>query len=438
LIIPPLQTEGSKIKDSRGNPVALRGFDFIELAYEVDKLRGGATLEKRAKQFKNIGANLIRIEVNYDHWNANLNTNDDDKGNRDFIMEATEVFRRWGICVLLDFHSGKPAIFYTSPTAWADWLVENLVTPFLDNPYVVGVNIMNEPPYGQFGGVNLGGGVTSGYWEAAKIVCARVHAVNPNLLMIVHANMENERGFCPILENDPIPTPNVVYNWHFYYSYCPAFNTYHPWGSLDPDPTYEDCKLRGQPYYQSYAAGNLAQARQELEQVTYEKFLWVPNELNLPIMIDEFGFNGDELPHFSRRKCPNGHWEGQVRDTLDELGNPKKPPWTGTVYCPIDGAAIPQPAPYGEPGWPQCFEDYLSILNEHGVSWTYFGWWPKTYGGYGMVEHDMKTLSKVGRVLSNYIPTPISPIEMLIRAALSAASGIGLIFLCARAPSETT
>lgn len=419
-----LHTDGRYIKDVSGRVIQLRGCDFLEPAYMTDKLRHDHTLEQRAQRMVELGVNLVRLEVDYEKWNANLDTNGDGVGNRDFTMQAVEAMTNRGLRVIPGLHGSKPSLFYTDSVAWANWIAENLVEPFLDNSRVVGVYIMNEPPYAQFGGDDLGGGVTSGYWEAVKHVCARVHEVNPNLLVIAHGDMLHGRGFSPVLETDPIPTPNIVYTWHYYYSYCPAFNPYYPWGSLDPDPTYEDCKERGQPYYQYYGNGDYVLGRGSLEQVTYNKFIRFSTELNIPIILDEFGFNGDEMPYFSRRKCPNGDWEGKVNEAHDEFGSLKGPPFTGTVYCPVDGAAIPQPAPYAEPGFSQCFKDYLDILNSYGISWSYFAWWVKSYGGYGLVEDDMTTLSSVGVVWKDYLLAPEPPSSPLTRIILPAIGAI--------------
>jgi len=412
-----MYTDGKYIKNELGQKVFLRGCAFIEPAYYVDRLNGPGTLASRAERLKELGVNFIRLEINIDNWNANTDTNGDGIGNRDFTIQAIQELTSRGIYVMPGLMGGSfRSQFPYDTQAWINWLLNNIVIPFKDNPGVCGVYIFNEPAYSAWGGTNY-----SGYWNAVKQVCQAIYEANPNLLVIVHAN--TQEGFYPPFVTDPIPTPNVVYTWHYYYSYGPAFNPYLGWMSGVLDPNYQDLVNRGQPFYQSYYLGNYAKARQEFEQWLYNGYLWVSEELNLPVINDEYGWTGDEEPYFSFRACKkclaanNGvvqrdvtFWN--VAQTLDAPGGNGvgEGPYPDVTYCPRCGEPLPRPHEHLEPGWPQCMKDFHAILNKYETHWTYYAWWPKTYGGYGLtIEGDMSNLSEPGKVWAPYL-TPLAPI----------------------------
>jgi hypothetical protein len=175
------------------------------------------------------------------------------------------------------------------------------------------------------------------------------------------------------------------------------------------------------PYYQSYYYGNYTKAKQEFEQWLYDRFMWVPTELNLPIVNDEFGFSADMEAYFSYRACTkclaanNGvPQEGVtfffVSQTLDAPGGSgaRGPPYPAVTYCPICGEPLPKPREHVEPGWPQCMRDLIEIMDKYQCNWNYFAWWIKDAANYGTCLSDMTTLSETGKVLAPYL-TPSAP-----------------------------
>lgn len=410
-----LHTDGKYIKNEDEEIVTLRGCAFIEAAYRSDNLLVG-TLAERAERFKELGVNYVRLEIDKEAWDENRDTNGDGIGNRDFTMQAIHEFTSRGIYVIPGLHSGTPDYFYTNTQAWANWLIDNLVTPNLINPGVAGIYIWNEPRYGRWGGTDLGGGVTSGYWNAVKQVCQAIYNVNPNLLMVVHADMYNAAGFSPILRTDPISTPNVVYTWHYYYVYAPMFDPYMGWMTGILDPTYQYLADKGMPFYQSYYLGNYAKARQEFEQFLYDRFMWVPTELNLSIVNDEFAFSGNGEHFSSYRACTvcleanggvpqNGVTFWIVAHTLASPGGANATaPYPSITYCPICGAPIPRPREEFEPGWPQVMHDFLQILNKYNSNWSYYAWWGAKYDiGYGLCMSDGYSLTERGEIWKDYL-----------------------------------
>jgi len=84
------------------------------------------------------------------------------------------------------------------------------------------------------------------------------------------------------------------------------------------------------------------------------------------------------------------------------------------------------------PNWNVQIEDLHNLLRDYGLGFTQHVWYPnpsESYG-FGMIMEDFLTLNLIGEIWSKYIvPMPTSPIELLIRAALSAASGVGFILI---------
>ena len=410
-----LHTDGKYIRDESGKIVSLRGCAFIEAAYRADNLVVG-TLAERAERFKELGVNYVRLEIDQAYWDENRDTNGDGVGNRDFTMQAIREFTSRGIYVIPGLHGSISPSFYTDTQAWIDWLINNLVKPNLGNPGVAGIYIWNEPRYEGFGGIDLGG-VTSGYWDAVKEACRQIHDVNPNLLLVVHADMYSHGGFCPVLRTDPIPTPNVVYTWHYYYQYASVFDPYLGWMSGVLDPDWQELVNRGQPFYQSYHFGDYAKARQEFEQWLYDKFMWVPTELNLTIVNDEFSFGANTEHYASLRACiacleanggvpQSGVTFWMIVDTTISPGGAKVGDVHGggsfpnLTYCPICGEPLPRPREDFEPGWPQCMHDFLQILNKYDCNWSYYCW--KGDGG-GLCKTDGTELSAQGEIWKDYL-----------------------------------
>ena len=407
-----LHTDGKYIKDELGNIVLLRGVCLYEVPSYVDHLKYDKPISQQVKRLKELGVNYIRLPINKADWDSNRDTNGDGIGARDFNYQVIDAFTEAGIYVFAGLMYGvsesEEEFWAANPQIMVDWYVDNILNRYQDNPGVH-LFIWNEPNYGQWGGSDLGGGVTSGYWNAMKHVCQAIYNINPNVLMVVHADMWNDEGFCPVLKTDPIPTPNVIYTWHYYYCYAPQYNPYLGWMSGVLDPDYQELVNRGMPFYQSYYYGNYAKAKQEFEQWLYDRFLWVPTELNLPIVNDEFGFTADIESYFSMRACPECGWYGQVVETLDSPnGNPVKEqnPYPDVTYCPQCGGALPKPREHVEPGWPQCMKDLIEIMEKYYCNWNYFAWWTKDGANYGACLDDMTTLSEAGEVIQQHLSTP--------------------------------
>lgn len=400
-----LHTDGKYIKDELGNVVLLRGVCLYEVPSYVDHLKYNKPITAYVARLKELGINYVRLPVNKPDWDVNNDTNGDGIGARDFNYQVIDAFTKAGIYVFVGLmygvSSSEEQSWAANPQIVIDWYINNIINRYQNNK---GVNIYvwNEPHYGVWGGSNLGGGITSGYWNAMKAICQALHEANPNLLIIVHADTWTSAGFSRVLQTDPIPTPNVIYTWHYYYCYAPTYNPYLGWMTGVSDPDYQELVNRGMPFYQSYYYGNYTQARQEFEKWLYDNYLWVPTELNLTIVNDEFGFTGDEEPYFSYRACKECGWYGHVTDTLDAPdGNHVQQPYPNVTYCPICGAALPRPREHVEPGWPQCMRDLIEIMEKYYCSWNYFAWWTKTYAGYGLTLDDMTTLSQTGLVLKD-------------------------------------
>ena len=404
-----LHTDGKYIKDADGNIVHLYGATIIEPAYIGDHLRYNQPISQRIATLKSMGINFVRLIIDRAKWDANVDTNGDGIGNRNFTIQVGQALSDAGIMFVTGI-MGAPSEPWPQDQ-WASYVINNMIMPFEHMSGFVGVFILNEPHTEQWGGINYDS-VSSVYWDSAKYVCAQIHAHNPNILIIVHANGWSKWGFSNILKTDPIPTPNVCYTFHYYFGYAPQMNPYLGWMSGGPkgvlDSNYEELVNRGMPFYKSYYQGNYTLAKQQLEQYFLTNYFWAATDYNLPIVNDEWGFSADEEGYFSWRECPTDGctWiRGRVADTLlSPRGTPAGVgPYPAVTYCPQDGTALPKPHDHVEPGWPQCFLDQVDIFNKYMNLWANFAFWPKTYSGYGIVQDDMTTLAPQGVALKEAI-----------------------------------
>ena len=200
-----------------------------------------------------------------------------------------------------------------------------------------------------------------------------INAVNSNLLILVNSGLPNRKGIDTHWVDNPVSVPNVVYYFHDYFWQHFYYNT----------PIIDDFALK-------YNEGDFETAKILMEEQYYNRFFKYAVENDMCIVHDEFGFNGGLNP------ANKGY------------GN--------------------------EPGWSQCQIDYMDMLEKYEIPWNQYSWWVKTEQNYGLAEEsDYYTLSPVGEIWARYLLAPISPLSMLIRAALSAATGVGLIWLSLRA-----
>ena len=195
-----------------------------------------------------------------------------------------------------------------------------------------GIYIQNEARIALMGGFDV-------WYNWARLAADAINEANPNVLILLDADRANRRGMDPYWVSNPITVPNAVYVFHDYF-------WRHYYNNEDE-------------FALSYAAGDYELAKQQMEETFYDRFFKYAVEYDMPIILEEFGFNGGLNP-------------------------------AGTGYG-------------NEPGWPQCQIDYMDLLAKYKIPWCQYNWGVKTDENYGLAEGDFYTLSPVGEIWQPYL-----------------------------------
>lgn len=194
----PLHVEGKYVKNDLGNIVRLRGVCLYEIPSYVDHIKYDQPIATRVQVLKNLGVNCVRLPIHKVNWDTNKDTNGDGVGCRDFNYQVIDAFTAAGIYVFVGLHYGvgdtDEQNWAANPQILTNWYINNIINRYKTNPGVH-IYIWNEPHYEFWGGSDLGGGVSSGYWNAMKSVCIALHNEKPDALFVVHADMANQGGF---------------------------------------------------------------------------------------------------------------------------------------------------------------------------------------------------------------------------------------------------
>lgn len=261
LVVPPLRTEGSAIKDSRGAAVRLvsvswYGFDQGEFVV------GGldhAPLKDLARQIRAMGFNSVRLPWANQTVESNpvvpdyaLSANPEFRGKHALeIMDAViNALAAEHLLVILDNHVSRAdwccndkdgnGIWYSHDYPEQQWIKDwkTLIRRYKSQPYVVGADLRNEPR----SGAKWGGNDPAVDWHAAAERGGNaVLTENPNLLVIVEGpnyslNLE-DFGQLPVR----LPVAHrLVYSPHNYGWSQPTPQSYeefksyldHKWGYL--------------------------------------------------------------------------------------------------------------------------------------------------------------------------------------------------------------
>ena len=149
-----------------------------------------------------------------------------------------------------------------NPTNWLNYL-SDLANRYINNPGMCGIYVFNE--------ITLSGvtqdRIRNYHYQAAQML----HAINPNLLIVIDANPIGGWGIDSWWITHQLP--QVVYSWHQY-----------PW---------QDYYYAHSQFATEYANGNYATAKQLWEQVLYDRYFKYSQEHNMCLMCEEFGFNDD-------------------------------------------------------------------------------------------------------------------------------------------------
>jgi hypothetical protein len=283
-----------------------------------------------ATRMAELNVSVVRLCIRYEKWIDPTNGTSG-RTYKEWIDDYVRELTSRGIYCWIT-NMGNEFLTYApdNPTPWLNFLTE-IANRYKDNPGMCGISIWNEVPLSEIG--------YSTWYTWANLAAEAIHDANPNLLILVRAYLPNRQGMDPYWVDNPIQVPNVVYYYHTYYW------QYYYYGHED--------------FAESYDAGNYTLAKQQMEQTFYDRFFKYAVEHDMPIMCEEFGFNGGLNP------ADKGY------------GN--------------------------EPGWPQCQIDFMDLHEKYQIPWNQYSWWIKNDQNYGLAKDDYYTLSSVGEIWQQYL-----------------------------------
>ncbi|MEM8546392.1 MAG: glycoside hydrolase family 5 protein, partial [Cyanobacteria bacterium P01_H01_bin.119] len=205
----PLSTQGSRIVDSQGQTVLLRGANWFGMETETHTPHGlwARDYKEMLQQIRALGYNTIRLPFsvqalrsqNISGVDFNNGSNRDLQGKTplevmDLVIQEAE---RQGLWILLDSHRLNdyriPQLWYGDGFTEADWIGtwELLARRYRNQANVIGADLKNEP----HGSASWGTGDLSTDWRlAAERAGNAIQAINPDWLIVVEGVQNNVPG----------------------------------------------------------------------------------------------------------------------------------------------------------------------------------------------------------------------------------------------------
>ncbi len=205
----PLSTKGSKIVDSTGRPVLLRGVNWFGIESELHAPHGlwKRDYKEMLAQIKNLGYNVIRLPYGVQSLRASnvsgidfsIGSNQELQGKSPLeVMDAiVQEAGRQGLLILLDSHHLNdqriPELWYGDGFTEADWIDtwKMLATRYRNQANIIGADLKNEP----HGKASWGTNDRATDWRLAAERCGNaIQAINPNWLIVVEGVENNVPG----------------------------------------------------------------------------------------------------------------------------------------------------------------------------------------------------------------------------------------------------
>lgn len=294
--LPWLHTEGRYIKDQYGREVVLHGVNLdIRDIDNVTIFRwrfGGNTVNETITLTKQVGAKIIRLAADGGLWER--------PDYKELVDTVVALSADAGMYVAIDFHQiidewtpQLKAEMIMNDTSqqralWLDFWI-SVATRFKNQSAVL-YSILNEPQKAKY---KLDEAAPAWY-DLALNLSREIHAVNPKALILVSTLCDSSKKI-QYFDQNPLPESNIVYVWHDYY----ANDLYFPY--------------RKYQYALNYADGNLSTARVELEQFLQDAALFML-DLDLPVIMEEFGATPTFLNQSTREKYPVPNWDIEIQD----------------------------------------------------------------------------------------------------------------------------
>ena len=202
----PLSTKGSRIVDSTGRPVLLRGVNWFGIESELHAPHGlwKRDYKEMLAQIKSLGYNVIRLPYGVQSLRASnvsgidfsIGSNQELQGKSPLeVMDAiVQEAGRQGLLILLDSHHLNdqriPELWYGDGFTEADWIDtwKMLATRYRNQANIIGADLKNEP----HGKASWGTNDSATDWRLAAERCGNaIQAINPNWLIVVEGVENN-------------------------------------------------------------------------------------------------------------------------------------------------------------------------------------------------------------------------------------------------------
>ena len=202
----PLSTKGSRIVDSTGRPVLLRGVNWFGIESELHAPHGlwKRDYKEMLAQIKSLGYNVIRLPYGVQSLRASnvsgidfsIGSNQELQGKSPLeVMDAiVQEAGRQGLLILLDSHQLNdqriPELWYGDGFTEADWIDtwKMLATRYRNQANIIGADLKNEP----HGKASWGTNDSATDWRLAAERCGNaIQAINPNWLIVVEGVENN-------------------------------------------------------------------------------------------------------------------------------------------------------------------------------------------------------------------------------------------------------
>ncbi|HEY9820017.1 MAG TPA: cellulase family glycosylhydrolase [Candidatus Sericytochromatia bacterium] len=205
----PLSTKGSRIVDSTGRSVFLRGVNWFGIESELHAPHGlwKRDYKEMLAQIKTLGYNVIRLPYavqslrasNVSGIDFSIGSNQELQGKSPLeVMDAViQEAERQGLLIMLDSHRLNdqriPELWYGDGFTEADWIDtwKMLATRYRNQANIIGADLKNEP----HGRASWGTNDPATDWRLAAERCGNaIQAINPNWLIVVEGVENNVPG----------------------------------------------------------------------------------------------------------------------------------------------------------------------------------------------------------------------------------------------------
>ncbi len=243
-------TSGSKILDSNNQAVRIAGINWYgfettdEVAHGLDSqdyktilqtiLANGYNTVRLPFSNQMVEAPIVPPNINYSNGSGPINTDLNGLNSLQIMDAIIDYAGTIGLRVILDDHRSEAGngaeasgLWYTGAYPESSWISDwqALVTRYLNNPAVIGVDLRNEPHNAVSGGACWDCGTANDWHLAAERAGNAALTINPHLLIFVEGTDEYNNNYyfwggnLQGVQNSPVTLSfanQLVYSAHDY------------------------------------------------------------------------------------------------------------------------------------------------------------------------------------------------------------------------------